>query len=356
MNLLEKIKNLFKRTKALPPSQVEEQKLNKDNTWILNNTSNDYQPTELENNIERFLQAYYNRIYNRPQEQTINNYAEAYTALAGLNGKQITNEEYNRNCYHENELLQQLQEEKRYTVQTQFDHYGSQAEFYHIQSMNYKMPPKNEMVRIYLNCNNGNIAELAKVLLDNNVNENFYLKFNAINPNILKSRGEKIVLYCGNSDYQGALNLIEYVKQLRPDLFMESKNTLPFLQSINNTVSIARQPESDIYKSLNGDQKRVPASVNSFLANMLEDSYMNAVREIARNDPALGFLLTQECFYNETLYTKNYPYIDSKYHEYLLKSMAAKMGVLSQKNNIYIDGINYEEINRTQYDKTVEYH
>ena len=36
---------------------------------------------------------------------------------------------------------------------------------------------------------------------------------------------------------------------------------------------------------------------------------------------------------------KNYPYINSKYHDYLLQSMEAKIAVLSKNNDMDIEGI-----------------
>ena len=355
MNILEKIKGLFKRTKALPTPKKIKKSQNGDNSWIISNGGGSYLPNKLEENIDNFLKEYYNRISMYPDGQEINNYEEAYIALIDMNGKTIKEDEFDKNLYKENELLQQLELGNRYKVQIQPNKSGFGNDFYHVHSVNYKMPQDKDMIRVYLNCNNGNVAELAKALLDSNNNENFYLKFNASNPNFLKSRGEKIVIYCDNSDYEYTLNLIEYVKQLRPELFVESENVLPFMQNVNNIVSVARQPESNIYNSLSGNQKQIPVSVNAFLANMLEDSYMNVAREIARADSNLAFLLTEECFNDETLYMKNYPYINQNYREYLLKSMEAKMGVLSQRNGIYVDGINYQEINRRQKDREKEY-
>lgn len=80
---------------------------------------------------------------------------------------------------------------------------------------------------------------------------------------------------------------------------------------------------------------------------------METAREIARNDPNINYLLDDNWINSRILYMKNYKYINEYYHDYLLKSMEAKMEVLSRKNNIYIDGLNYnrnyEENTQEQY-------
>lgn len=344
MNLFQRIKNIFKRTKSLPSPEERMYENNGNNSWMIYNGSSNYQPTKLENSMDQFLKKYYERIFMYPEGTKLNNYAEAYSALVEMNGAPITEEEFNNNQYKENELLQQLYSEDQYTVQAQPNSSGVGNDFYHVQSKGYQLPQEDRMIRVYVNCNSGNTAELAKTLLENNTNKNLYLKFCANNQNHTVSRGEKIVIYCEDSDYAYTLSLIEYAKQIRPDLFAESEKTLPFLQSVNNVASVAYQPQSEQYIDLNNKVKTVPKSVNAFIANMLEESYVVATREIAKFDANLDFLLSPKYFNDETLYIKNYPYIDENYHEYLLKSMRAKIEVLSQKNGVYIEGAEYGNI------------
>ena len=45
-------------------------------------------------------------------------------------------------------------------------------------------------------------------------------------------------------------------------------------------------------------------------------------------------------YMNSNFNPKNYPYINENYHQYLVDSMKAKMEVLSQKNDVYIEGVN----------------
>lgn len=115
---------------------------------------------------------------------------------------------------------------------------------------------------------------------------------------------------------------------------------MPFMQSVDNTFSVSKQPYSNQNNDLYGTQRGISQSTNKFIANILKDSYLEAVREISRVDPNLDFFNDNSNFYNEALYVKNYPYINENYHQYLVDSMKAKMEVLSQKNDVYIEGVN----------------
>ena len=201
------------------------------------------------------------------------------------------------------------------------------------------MPQFENMLRLYINCNNGNISELSNLILSCNQNPNFYMKFISNEANDIKPRGEKIVIYCDKNEVDNTMQLIRYTKSIRPDLYTESENVLPFLQNIDNTVSISKQPSTNQFKDLYGNYKTIAQSTNSFLSMTLKESYMEAAKEIARADTDLSFLLQDEWINDEYLYMKNYPYINSKYHDYLIQSMEAKMAILAINNNLYIDRI-----------------
>ena len=165
------------------------------------------------------------------------------------------------------------------------------------------------------------------------------MKFVSNEANGIKPRGEKIVIYCDRNETSNIMQLIRYTKSIRPDLYTESENILPFLLNIDKTVSVSRQPLTNQFEDLYGNYKKIAQSTNSFLSMTLKESYMEATKEIARADSDLSFLLQDECINNEYLYMKNYPYINSKYHNYLIQSMEAKMAILAKNNDLYIDGI-----------------
>ena len=347
MNIIERIKNFWKNRniKALPEAQVQNTRQDninnrKNRNWILSNTnSNHRQPTKLETEIETFLQSYYQRLEGFDDSQNINNYMIAYTALTTMGGKPVTQEEYNKNYYSEQELLNQLNNTNEYTVEMQKQANNNYVDFYHIKSQNYQMPNFDDMLRVYINCNNGNVSELSQAILANNRNPNFYMKFTSNQQNTNFPRNEKIVIYCHKDEFDYTMQLLEYTKNMRPDLFVESENTLPFLQSVNGMSSVSKQPKTNQFVDLKGQTKTVTQSTNAFLINILQESYMEAAREIARVDQNISFLVDDQYINNETLYMKNYPYINEYYHDYLLNSMQAKMQVLSQRNDLYIEGL-----------------
>lgn len=340
MNIIKKIINFWKKReqKALPEAQVQNNyaNMNKNRNWMLTNNSYN-QPTKIDMEIDSFLNLYSNMIENADITQPIDTRKMAYRALVSMNGKPVTQEEYNKNFYKEQMLLSQLNNNSQYKVQAQNTSNGTA--FYHVRSYNHRLPKNEDIVRLYINCNNGNIAELSNLILACNQNPNFYMKFAANDSNVINSRGEKIVIYCDKNEVNSTMELIQNTKNMRPDLYKESENLLPFLQNINNTVSVAKQPLTDQFKDLKGNYKTIPQSTNSFISCTLQESYMEAVKEIARSDTNLSFLLQNDCLNNEYLYMRNYPYINSKYHDYLLQSMEAKMAILSKNNDIDIEGI-----------------
>ena len=341
MNIIEKIINLWRHRgqKALPEAQMsnsQNKKLNKNRKYILQINKHN-QPTKLEIEIDNFLKAYSNIIENVDEAQPINTTKMAYDALVTMQGKEPTQEEYENNDYKEQELLKRLYSEKKYNIQYQGT--KERTVFYHIKSKGYKMPQFENIVRLYINCNNGNISELSNLILSYNQNPNFYMKFISNEANDIKPRGEKIVIYCDKNEVDNTMQLIRYTKSIRPDLYTESENILPFLLNIDNMVSASRQPLTNQFEDLYGNYKTIPQSTNSFLSMTLKESYMEAAKEIARADTDLSFLLQNECINDEYLYMKNYPYINSKYHDYLIQSMEAKMAILAKNNDLYIDGI-----------------
>ena len=341
MNIIEKIINLWRHRgqKALPKAQMsnsQNKNINKIRKYILQ-INNNSQPTKLDMEIDNFLKSYSNIIENVDETQPINTTKMAYDALVTMQGKEPTQEEYENNDYKEQELLKRLYSEKKYNIQYQGT--KERTVFYHIKSKGYKMPQFENIVRLYINCNNGNISELSNLILSYNQNPNFYMKFISNEANDIKPRGEKIVIYCDKNEVDNTMQLIRYTKSIRPDLYTESENILPFLLNIDNMVSASRQPLTNQFDDLYGNYKTIPQSTNSFLSMTLKESYMEAAKEIARADTDLSFLLQNECINDEYLYMKNYPYINSKYHDYLIQSMEAKMAILAKNNDLYIDGI-----------------
>lgn len=74
-----------------------------------------------------------------------------------MNARPVTQNEYYKNSHDESVMLGSLFNGNRYGVEIQ--KLNGQDIFYHIKSNGYQMPNFENMRRIYIDCNNGNIAE-----------------------------------------------------------------------------------------------------------------------------------------------------------------------------------------------------
>ncbi len=336
--IIDLINKIFNKNnvKMLPDGNFQSQFSNekRNRSWLLPKSNNHKQLTELETSINRFLLSYNFMLEKNPQARNSNCQNLAYSALVGLNGFPPTQQEFQFNAQNERRLLYFIQQNPKYSYTIQGP--PNNPAFFHVKSAFHTLPPAQNLRRVYINCNSGNISNLAQKLLENNQNPNFYLKFCSNNSNARHSRGEKIVIYCDVSDLNYVKGLIEYTKANNPKLFEDSE-PLPFLPKLNEISSFSTEPLSKDFMHLNGQHSVIAKSANSVLTAILRESYCESVKEISRIDPNLSFL--QRKPFDEITAIKNFQYIDQNYHSYLFESMKAKMQFLSQKNNFYIDGL-----------------
>lgn len=292
-----------------------------------NNTYN--QVTKLDTDINRFLEKY-SQLVKQADINNIDASNLSYRALTQMNGKTITQFEKYNDYIQGQKLTQYLNTSNNYDLQFQGN------AFLHIKSKGYRMPSDSDMRRIYINCDGGNVSELARAILSMNEGRNFYMKMTTDSATI---RGEKMVIYCDVTELDYNLKVLQKIREYNPNLFKGTENTLPFLQSIDNMVSVAGQPASNIYIDIQGKAKKIAQSTNTFLAEILNESYVKTVKEIAAIDSNISYLLNDKMANWEIWCMKNYPYINKYYHDYLIQGMKNKMSILSKQNNIYIDGI-----------------
>lgn len=286
----------------------------------------------LESSLKLFFDSYQEILDGKAVFITPNAY-NALTRINALGGNCDLNQ------VQENELLEYAYSSNRYSVQKQVNPSGGFTDFYHIQTNGYQLPSPEKQIRIYLNCRNENTAELAKWLIYCNNAPSFYLKVDTTEALRCYGRMEKIVIYTTDEQFRYCIELINHVKKYRADLFKDSEKTNPFMESAQG-ISYTRQPTETIFHNLDGSTQQISTSANRHISTVIKESYMAAAREVAAVDPKIQFLLEPQYYNDEVLYMRNYAYIDSMYHVFLINSMEQKMRYLCMQNQIVIKGIN----------------
>ena len=357
--LWDKIKELLfgKKNQMLPPGEEIANYKNsiKEFKEKLRNFKKIPQMSKVNNPyIEYALTEYFNEYLKQINDiSTTGIVPNSYSILTSINATQGNT---NKNEYYENNLLEEIKQEQKYFIKEQNNKSTGECVFYHIKSMNYQMPDFKNMIRIYLNCKDENVANLVQQLLENNTNPNYYLKFDSTNSMNKMARSEKIVIYSDelhlNEDIQNIMN----VKEMNPQLFVDSEKMNPFMQQYGDIFAVSRQPVTNNFVDQNGYSSKIPQSTNAFIANVIQSSYTQTVRDIALKDPKLEFLLEDKNVNDYNLYILNYPYINSLYHEDLINNMEDYMAMLSDKNDVFINGIsnNIPEQNRTDNQNNID--
>lgn len=349
MNIFEMIKNIFKKQKTLQLPEGS-QHLNNDRIAfkksIINYKSNS---SPLEADISAYLDSYYSLLSNYTQ---FNIYPSSYSALTRINSQYGYTSD--KNYYNEYNLLRNLQETNSYTIQTQSS--KGKTCFYHIRSNGYRLPNDDKMIRLYLNCKNDNVAELANSILKYNDVPNFYLKFSSSNVTATNPRSEKIVIYTDENSCEHIISNLNNLRKWNPELFQGSESTCAFLPKINNFITYAREPVSTTYYDLYNNPRQIPKSANSFLANALEESFISTVNEITCSYEPELYKYLNEFSKNpndsdfKLRYVEQIPYIKENYNNYLISSMTSKLQILAGKNSMQLRDLQpiYPQYRQTQ--------
>lgn len=350
MNIFEMIKNIFKKQKTLQLPEGS-QHLNTNRIAfkksIINNYKSNFSP--LEADISAYLDSYYSLLSNYTQFKI---YPSSYSALTRINSQYGYTSD--KNYYNESNLLQNLQETNSYTIQTQS--FKGETCFYHIRSKGYKLPNDDKIIRLYLNCKNDNVAKLADTILKYNDVPNFYLKFSSSNVTAANPRSEKIVIYIDENSCEHIINNLNSLRKWNPKLFQGSEYTCAFLPKINDFITYAREPVSTTYYDLYNNPRQISKSANSFLANALEESFINSVNEITCScEPELynylnNFSQNPNDPNFKLRYIEQIPYIKENYYNYLIDSMTSKLQILAGKNNMQLRDLQpiYPQYGQTQ--------
>ena len=350
--ILDKIKQLFgvnqrkMLQEGIAPNPVDlNQRKRLD---YIQNQRNEFRDSFKNNYLENSLSQYFEEYLKQINEGKDTKPYNVLTSLNAVNG----NPELNR--AKEQDLLYKINNSNMYHIQEQNSFQTGETYFYHIKSNNHRLPDKESMRRIYLNCRDENVAELVDCILKQNVNPNFYLKMVSTNYMETNQRSEKIVTYTDDNYLNLDLQTLRNVKMQRPDLFKDSDKMNPFMQQFENFYAVCAQVNTDDYMDLYGNRFNIPNSNNSYIAQIISDSYRDAAQSIAKKDPNIAFLLDNQYYNSMDLFVKNYPYINAYHHDELMRKMEMNMNILAHNNHIVINGVNAKPIINQEKQQTNE--
>lgn len=239
-----------------------------------------YSLKTVEGAIQQFLNAY---VYESERENS-----SVYSILTGLGGRV---ERGQRNPIAENELLNDLKQNKQFNVVNQNN------AFFHIQNEAWKHAGVGIDTRLYLNPARENLIPMVEEILKRNGNNPLYLKFeseNQMQQKAMKNEGrsEKIVIYA-NGGKDGNLGrigqILTQMKSEKTEMFKGCEYMNPFMKNIDGIASYARDPNTSKFIRLDGQIVDISRSYNSFLAEALEESMNQALRDITMSKKINGF-------------------------------------------------------------------
>lgn len=310
MNFFEKLKNRIKKffnieneeiIKALPSANIEHNHFIENNnvlSYDTKNVVNDYKLADNENknfkeqyivhNIQNFsskpmdyldmaIEQYSFALLDRYKRgKSINSYSTLIRL--GIDEKQ----EKGNNDINEMALLKSLQNK---TVLKQNN--KSDRTYYHIN------PNKESrgQFKLYLNIERKNIAKVTDLLCNKYLkDDNIYLKI-ASDKLMEMPRVESMVFYV--DDEKELLTIIKGIENAKTEnskLFENAEKGNIFLKDIKGYMKVVEEvnPKEDCYIGLDKNkQKHEDLSYNSMLAYALEDSYVDAMRQIVAKDANL---------------------------------------------------------------------
>lgn len=274
----DKFKGFFNKNKALPEGRGENVELqNRHQKFVkkLQKSNVIEQPVYVENSIENAIQQYLYSYLTQLQNNNVQQGDVAYRALTELAGKK---EQDNKSYFAEQESLFSELQKNDYNLQDQA------GTFMHIRNENFiKTHTKSEDInaRLYLNPTRANSTELACQILNKMGKNPIYLKI--LRDNSIKngaSRNEKIVIYLRQDEVPQVTNNIMQILKERPELFNDANYMNPFMKSIGGIMSYAPNPQTDMYRQIDGNIVNVSKSYNSVLSKALDDSTRNAIRDL----------------------------------------------------------------------------
>ena len=282
--------------------------------------------SEIDKNIIQYMEEYYKKWLVNMKSGT---QTDPYSVLVRLNGK--IGEQGNNKTIEEN-LLSEIKKNSADSLYIQTNANG-EAGFYHIYhgKTNYKA---DECIRLYVNTDRKNVAQLSCEFMRKMQNEPYYFKFMSDDLMSHSTRTEKLVFYTDDYKLDKIIHTLEEIKEEQPSLLEGSEAANPFIKKIKGFIGYAPNPKTGEYNNIQGRTRNIDQSYNTFLSEALMESMYDAMRSVVAKDPQLTMMFNGDIDFDS--YMKIYPLIRQVYGNELVEKIKENLKTL-QKNNEVLD-------------------
>jgi len=259
-------------------------KLNNNNTK--NNSNNSSNKSNLNQSVDKRSLYYALDQYLRAFSESPQGY-DSYDVLVSLGSLPIGASKLNG--FKESKLIKNFADIANDDFENNLSEY-SQGNSFHVFLKNFNV--NNAKYRIYLNCQNRNIATIAEQFFKyaNVILDNYCFKIMTNESCEYSERTEKIVFYTDNKKHLiETIALLNEIKKRNPNLFIGSENNNPFFFTSHNFLKIAKELPANkdgdyIYKNLQGQEYPIVDSANTALSIALYDSLIDSINKLLTND------------------------------------------------------------------------
>lgn len=271
---------------------------------------------------------------------------KSYKALTTLSSNEDKEDKGNK--LKEEKFISKIKNNNKYRlIEQQSKALGAPC-FYHIKTQNYSFKDEKNAARLYINLKRENVTDFSEKFIEELGEQEFYFKFDSDKQMEVDKRSEKVVVYCKTSDLAEKVEAIRKVQLKYPKLLEGSKNTNPFLDTIDGYISYAPDPKTGYFIKRDGETEKAQ-SFNTLLSKALLESFTYASNNLVKRHPEI----TNGKTYNDaTAYIALYPQME-KYNNELIEYVKKEVEKEKTRNPDlqYIKG---EKNNRGSEDISIE--
>ena len=293
----------------------------------------------IEQSLMQYAEEYY-KTWEKEKNKEVK--SSSYSVLVGLNANI---DDAGDNKQMQEKLLDFIYQNKDYSMQLQKSRNKSEeVAFFHFYQGNYEKD-KDKMIKLYINTDRENVSELSLNIIQEMGENPFYFKMISDELMQKKGRTEKLVFYTNQEQLNSVISVLNKIKKEQPSLLKGSENLNPFIKRVQGFIGYAEEvKKNDEYINLYGQRIQVDKSYNSFLAEALEESMYEAMKDIVSKDEVLATKTDGEIG-DMDFYMNVYPEIHQRLGNTLIQKMKENLQILVNNNNVLeIEGLGEENV------------